>query len=374
RVEKLVKRCKWRRNAPRAREKPGADSKTGLQTSGERRKSQKITQKVHAGREQETMGYVRMHIKTIISIIAVLVTATLVSAQTLYEETFGGASSPGTLSQVGWSNAVGSFSGYDGIYAQSGAVDYNTGQTLPENTVYLGGEAAASSAIFATDSSGEGTLGTASFSDINPSLYPSLVFSVESQQSYQATNANNYFAIQVEGSWYASTTAMTLPGTGVGSNFVLQTLTYNPTASNWNTFAISGTSVTLGGLADANVSGNITGVGILQTDVSSGGSWISMIFKLLQLPNLEFPNPRRYCCTRKRFLIRDCRVISPSAQWAGPMTYQTVRTVFFKFPGGLGPYTPISLPPLRLHFTLPPPSLRQPGRLFRPSIRHFTLA
>jgi hypothetical protein len=45
-----------------AREKTGADSKTGLQTSGERRKSQKITQKVHAGRGLETKWEMSVYI------------------------------------------------------------------------------------------------------------------------------------------------------------------------------------------------------------------------------------------------------------------------------------------------------------------------
>jgi hypothetical protein len=48
--------------APCAREKPGANSKTGLQTSGERRKSQKITQKVHAGRGLETKWEMSVYI------------------------------------------------------------------------------------------------------------------------------------------------------------------------------------------------------------------------------------------------------------------------------------------------------------------------
>jgi hypothetical protein len=54
RVEKCVKRHNCQRSAPFAREKPGADWKKSLPMCGAGRKSQKITQKAHAGRGPET--------------------------------------------------------------------------------------------------------------------------------------------------------------------------------------------------------------------------------------------------------------------------------------------------------------------------------
>jgi hypothetical protein len=217
-------------------------------------------------------------LRTLLPVIAFLGIAPWAFAQTqvLYVGSFGGSSSATTLSQVGWTAALGSeTSGYDGIYTQAGALDENTSQSLPEDTVYLGG-ASGSGAIYTTDSSGAGTNGTQAFSDINPLLYSSVAFSVEAQQSYLSSNASNYFAIQVAGSWYLSTTPMVLTtgsASAAGEYFSSEALTYNPAAANWDSFTVSGSSITLGAVAGSALSGDITGVGIVQTLSSPGGSW-----------------------------------------------------------------------------------------------------
>jgi arabinogalactan endo-1,4-beta-galactosidase len=192
----------------------------------------------------------------------------------LYQENFGATAETGlTLAEVGWNQVLGS-GGYGGIYPQANMMDVNTGQSLPASAAYFGGNSAGIGIFYTTNGAGSGTNGDSAFTSIDPTLYSNLTFSVETQQSYQGANVSSYFAVQVGGAWYMSTNPMTAyVESKASANFSLASLVYNPIASSWTNLTISGGSVTLGQRASANLSGPITGIGIVVKVASGGGSW-----------------------------------------------------------------------------------------------------
>jgi arabinogalactan endo-1,4-beta-galactosidase len=192
----------------------------------------------------------------------------------LYQENFGATAETGlTLAEVGWNQVLGS-GGYGGIYAQPNAIDVSTGQSLPASAAYFGGSSSGTGIFYTTNGAGSGTSGTSAFTSIDPTLYSNLTFSVETQESYQGGNVTSSFAVQVGGAWYVSTNKITpyVESQG-GTNFLLTSLMYNPIASGWNQLTIGGSSVTVGSEASSNLSGPITGIGIVVKVASGGGSW-----------------------------------------------------------------------------------------------------
>jgi arabinogalactan endo-1,4-beta-galactosidase len=191
----------------------------------------------------------------------------------LYQEDFGAASGSGlTLAEVGWNQVLGS-SGYAGIYPQANATDVNTRLSLPASAAYFGGSKSGTGIFYTTNGAGSGVSGDSAFTTIDPTLYSNLTFSVETQQSSTGANVSSYFAVQVGGAWYVSTSPMTAyVETAASQFFSLTSLVYNPVASDWDDLTIGSHSVTVGQPPAANLSGAITGIGIL-AKVTSTGSW-----------------------------------------------------------------------------------------------------
>jgi hypothetical protein len=192
----------------------------------------------------------------------------------VYQEDFGAAAAAGvtSLSAVGWSQILHS-GGYAGIYTQANAVDVGSSASLPSYVAYFGGNTAGSEFFYTTNGAGKGTGGDSAFTSINPALYSNLTFSAETQQSATGANVSSWFAVQVGGTWYMSTNKMSAYVEGAaGPDFSLASLVYNAAASNWTNFTISATSITLGKIASANLSGLITGIGVVVT-LSGSGSW-----------------------------------------------------------------------------------------------------
>jgi arabinogalactan endo-1,4-beta-galactosidase len=195
----------------------------------------------------------------------------------LYQEDFGAVAGAGaslTLAQVGWSQVLPSSGAPSaGIYYAANSVDVNAGQSLPSSAAYFYGGASGSGILYTTNGAGSGTAGDSAFTSIDPALYSNLTFSVETQQSYRGTNVSSYFAVQVGGAWYVSTTPMTAYVESTASaNYSLTSLVYNPIASNWTNLTIGASSITLGQRASANLSGPITGIGIVAA-LTGAGSW-----------------------------------------------------------------------------------------------------
>ena len=194
----------------------------------------------------------------------------LAQSAVLYQQAFGTVNGGTTLDSVGWSQILPP-AGFSGIYTQGGAISGTTSQALPTSTLYFGG-GAGSGIFFTTNGAGSGSNGDSAFTSINPALYTNLNISVESQWSWQGGNLNFFFAVEVGGAWYVSTnTPITTAATSAGAIFYQSSIIYNPTAANWN--ILTNTSVVgIGPLAGANLSGDITGIGIVAR-LSNSGSW-----------------------------------------------------------------------------------------------------
>jgi hypothetical protein len=203
--------------------------------------------------------------KKSLSLIVLFGSLTLASAQlittNLYVEDWGTVKDPGSpsLSAVGWSYVLpaGAAGGgpYQGIF------------NGPPNELYFEDMAAGAFGIlYTTDTSGAGSEGDSSFADINPAIFTNaLTFNI----TRAGGSESNYFAIQEGGSWYVSTSL--LP---VSSGSVLST-PYTNLASAWNTLTLNaaGSGVTIGAPPSANLSGPITGIGLVANAPGSGWNY-----------------------------------------------------------------------------------------------------
>lgn len=204
---------------------------------------------------------------TLTGLIGLLMAAESVHGQVmLYRETFPydsvniGGSLP--VSAVGWANDIRSnpnrlyqiFGGDGGVYAYQSSF----GMTA-----------------FYTSTALSATAGAA-FPSINPALYPGLTFSVDIQPSLTPANVSARFAVQMNGgSWFVAATPLPVPAS-VGP-FATYSTVFDPAASQWDSLSVSGdgtgSSATIGGVPSANLTGNITGAGLVFIHASGGGTF-----------------------------------------------------------------------------------------------------
>jgi len=191
-------------------------------------------------------------------------TATLtvnsVPADYLYAETFpfvGALPVDYPLSVVGWSNS---------IPDSPNRLSQNTGG---DGEAYAFEAYAATSAVYVTTVSDTGVSGLP-FPSINPALYPAIAFSVDIQPTWQAANIPVYFAVQMGGAnWYVSQTP--IPVNVASTVFDTYQQQFNTNAIQWNTLTLSSTAATIGTQPTSNLSGNITGAGLVFANTGSGG-------------------------------------------------------------------------------------------------------
>ena len=139
--------------------------------------------------------------------------------------------------------------------------------------MYLGGNPGLGFA-YTTNGAGSGSNGDSAFQLFNPAAYSKLQFQAECQGNWNATNVICWFAVQQGGNWYVCTNApLSNQGYGGGSNFWPATLTYNPAATNWVKLNLGASSVSLGSTSASNLSGVISGVGIVMQLGAGAGSW-----------------------------------------------------------------------------------------------------
>ncbi|MGD1089386.1 MAG: glycosyl hydrolase 53 family protein [Verrucomicrobiota bacterium] len=189
----------------------------------------------------------------------------------------GGASLAvsGDLGSVGWTGvAVSQTAGpYLGIYQAEGPTDVGSGAALPVNTAYftdLLPNQTTPGMFYTTDAAGAGSGGDSSFTDIDPTQYTNLTLSAEVREQTAGMTSTNYFAVQVGGSWYVATGNPLPVYTGAYPDFTNATMLYTNLASVWNNLTIGDTGVTIGSVAGANLSGPITGVGIVELPTTDG--------------------------------------------------------------------------------------------------------
>ena len=181
----------------------------------------------------------------------------------------------GTIADVGWTGVAvpqTSSGPYLGIYAATGAKDPATGAALPVNTLYFTDLLPSQSLpgmFYTTDTSGSGSGGDTSFTDINPTLYTNLALNVEVRDT--GSNDTNYFAVQIGGQWYVAT-SFTMPVTTTlpYPDFTNETLIYTNSANVWQSLTIGTTNVTIGPVASPNLTAPITGIGIVELPFSAG--------------------------------------------------------------------------------------------------------
>jgi len=195
----------------------------------------------------------------------------LASAQTavLYQEDWGGVNGHGgqkTMPDVGWTALPSNY--YYQLYSDNSAVDDVTGASLPGGSWYFGGGGTAM--FYTINGAGSGFYGDSAYTSIDPTLYTNLQFSSYTVANYDPNNvAQIWFAVQVGGNWYVSTNHPITPDPRPRSEYFERTdMTYNPMATNWNSLTL-GASAVIGGQAGANLSGPITGVGLV-TDPNGG--------------------------------------------------------------------------------------------------------
>ena len=192
------------------------------------------------------------------------ITATLtvnsIPADYLYAETFpfvGALPVDYPLSVVGWSNS---------IPDSPNRLFQNTGG---DGEAYAFEAYAATTAAYVTTASDTGVSGLP-FRSINPALYPAITFSVDIMPTWQAANIPVYFAVQMGGAnWYVSQTP--IPVNVAGTVFATYQQQFDPDAIQWNTLTLSSTAATIGTQPASNLSGNITGTGLVFANTDSGG-------------------------------------------------------------------------------------------------------
>ena len=189
----------------------------------------------------------------------------------------GGASlvTNGILGSVGWTGvAVSQTAGpYLGIYQATGASDAGTGAALPVNTVYFTSllpNQTSAGMFYTTSSAGAGTGGDSAFTAIDPTQYTNLTLSVEVREQASGMRSTNYFAVQMGGSWYVANNNPLPIYTGTYPSFTNATMLYTNLSSVWNNLAIGSTGVTIGSIAGTNLSGPITGIGIVELPTADG--------------------------------------------------------------------------------------------------------
>jgi arabinogalactan endo-1,4-beta-galactosidase len=182
----------------------------------------------------------------------------------LYQETFPypGLAGNFPLSTTGWANDVLNNPGR--LYQVSGG----------EGAVFAYQNAALTTAFYTSTALSAAAGGA--FPTINPALYSGLAFSVDIQPYLTPINVSARFAVQMNGSnWFVTTVNLPVPGTA--GPFATYSMSFNPTAAQWRVLSVSGngtgTSATIGSTPASDLSGSITGAGMVFTHTASGGTF-----------------------------------------------------------------------------------------------------
>jgi arabinogalactan endo-1,4-beta-galactosidase len=182
----------------------------------------------------------------------------------LYQETFPypGLSGDFPVSTVGWANDVPNIPGR--LYQNSGG----------DGAVFAYQNAAATTAFY-TSVVLSATNGAA-FPIINPALNSGITFFADIEPYLTPANVTARFAVQMNGAdWFVS--ANTLPVPAVVGPFATYYNVFNPAASRWDSLSVSGNGTglgaTIGSAASGNLTGDITGAGLVFTHTGAGGTF-----------------------------------------------------------------------------------------------------
>jgi len=211
------------------------------------------------------------------------------TATIVYQQDWGASNAPNStlLPDLGWSANFAPV-GSSGTWSNEAAlVDVDSGETLPPNTIWFGGNSAGIGAFYTFAGAGSGTYGNSSFTSIDPTVHTNLEISVECNWGWQGELTTDYVAVNVGGSWYVSTNHPLVPPVNSGNPLYYKVgMFYSPNATNWNALTLAD-PVVIGAPAGANLSGTIDGVGIVS--VITGSSWWN--YNVLRISSIDTNEP-----------------------------------------------------------------------------------
>jgi hypothetical protein len=189
----------------------------------------------------------------------------------VYQEDFpfvGPVSGNYPIGSAGWSEAV---PGNPFTLFRRGTVG-TTSQGDGAVFAFLG---SANTTVYYTTTSTDTNQSGLPFPNINLSGYSDLAISVDiAPNSATASNVTAYLAVQLNGGpWYVAATALPVPNTTQSATFSTYTTPFDPTAALWKNLTVGGTSGTIGSTAAGNLSGMMTGAGLVFVTVNSGGTF-----------------------------------------------------------------------------------------------------
>lgn len=133
---------------------------------------------------------------------------------------------------------------------------------------------ATTNAYYTTDTNDVGLSGLP-FGDINPANYPAITLQagfVPGNAAGQVSGAISvYWAVAMNGIWYASAQPVPITLTAL-SPYLTNQFAFNPAKTNWNSLTITSTGATIGGEASSDLTGNITGAGLVMAHNDASGS------------------------------------------------------------------------------------------------------
>lgn len=185
--------------------------------------------------------------------------------QVLYEETFphpGPGEIDFPISVVGWANDITNnpnrlfqeFEDDGAVFAFQGTSD------IPINT-----------AFYTTIALDTGETGPA-FPTIDPSIHPAIIFSAAIRPGVDADNIEARFAVQMNSAnWFVATN--TLPVPAMHGPFRTYPYIFRRAASAWKIMTLMGTSAAIGETPAVDLSGNITGAGLVFTHSIDNGNY-----------------------------------------------------------------------------------------------------
>ena len=182
----------------------------------------------------------------------------------LYRETFPYAGITGNfpVSTVGWANDIPD--GPSRLFQNSGG----------DGAVFAFENTSATTAFYTSTTLTR--MAGATFPSINPLLYSGLTLSVDIQPTQTPANITARFAVQMNGAaWFAAANVLPVPGTA--GSYATYSSAFNPSATQWDSLSVSGngtaTHATIGSVISTNLSGNITGAGLVFVHTGSGGTF-----------------------------------------------------------------------------------------------------
>ena len=164
------------------------------------------------------------------------------------------------LSVVGWSSSI-----PDGLYR---LFEVSGG----EGAFFAYEGSAATTAFYTSTNTDTGVSGLP-FPVITPGNYPNVAFSVAIAPTYQPANVAAYFAVQMNGgNWYAMSTPIPINNSVATGNYTTYAMQFSTLASSWDSLTLTPTGATIGAVAAGNLTGNITGAGVVCVHSGTGGN------------------------------------------------------------------------------------------------------